>query len=1383
MPSIVSPLKKRSTVRRQQPENPACCPADLGVVSNCTAYESQSHRAQRRKELGDEFFTEMHAIPTSVALAKGKWLLKLPKQPASRLRKDTMSLDEQEQRLRKDAGDAYTSLLQAAAKTRIWETNDLVTQQDLEQCLQESFGFSDAEHSARKLQADVSASVLDIKAQLGAVITSVDGLQEPWPGARVYCAVQLVDLFEIDKKERLKPLAQPVLRSAQYLTPTLKASDTLAWRDRFEFSVANWVTGGLVIEVKVEELALDAGSGEASVAASASAAASSDSSREPSPTKGQGKQRGRKLRLPKWKKRAKARRISLLSSQGDKVLGRVSVACRDMTPGAVNLTLEFPVGGKDSDEQGTINLQLFVHPVAVREQVTAAARAQHRTAQHYLFRHECSVQCGESADRMWIISHGSKAYGLSQVLPAPALLLLSASADYLKISPIQTAVDSFCAVVELNEQEPISASVLLASLKPVAGMLMAGALLDDEDEVRLVAAVECAVSWGMVIVSKPFEDIESSSPAELAVLVELLLVCYSIRPWKQATLKKQSEEHCPLQEFEMPPVLTSAVSIIDKSIAAGTPVTYIVLKAQLLAEFGAEKFEEHRREVSSLLAQKIEDKPPDSQAPIFERLAELLDRSRQTEELTYNSVKAVLSREFGPSAFKANKKAISAALINEMNVRRQMSSAPDDDRSFKEDLFKALETYVAQRYQNMLKMAAPEQAFEGDSIVVMVKTTTHICRDMENVVKYLDFPFSQIPGLPRAFVMFASWYEKLYVSDLRELLHGWSKKPNLPTVVFELYFATRQLLGTLTKYMRSHELHELRIASFCQFFEPFVCRWIELSQEHGERWISNSLKLDKWEPLRAEDMYSTSVLDVFRALFEILEFWQKLDWPDEEASDELLFGKLAECVCHCVQFYVEQLKQSLDQNEFFAAPLPSVSQPSRKGPAPQPMYLPRPVCVGINNLNHAELQLRDVFAFMRVNDVAQSHEQRAEQFVGDKKGYFKPHSSLNRFGSTFAFLSESIRETLGVAARRLAVQSMLVIPTVISSQHPLDRAIVPLIGASEAADGYLYRNLQCLVDHLQYDYASHQMVMFIWREIVVEMRRFVIDNGPRPTHEYGMLTQVLERLYNFFHADGEGLEEEELETGGYTRLVEVLRAACMTTPDLIAHFFVEAASLHAHTFLGKRVRPSSSNDEGPRLSVVSGDGTQDDAAVMRALGSSRGALKVRLTRTSDALGVDVISATGLPACAGRFEVPTAFVKLKLQPHHVVNAPRFYTDSHKSSNPVFNKTYKFSGVTSLDGLVLQCVVAHKQTVKRKLVIGEVLIDLQGLFLIQAGNDVTLTMPLRSFDFTGYLADIQTLLVGRSKLDKEASVFASKRMLTAPLARLLARHQVSEKEIDV
>lgn len=171
--------------------------------------------------------------------------------------------------------------------------------------------------------------------------------------------------------------------------------------------------------------------------------------------------------------------------------------------------------------------------------------------------------------------------------------------------------------------------------------------------------------------------------------------------------------------------------------------------------------------------------------------------------------------------------------------------------------------------------------------------------------------------------------------------------------MFELFFATRHLAQELSKRLSNEAFTQLRLSQYTQWFEPFVVHWIALAKTNGCKWIQSSIDQDPFTPIHDSELYSNSVLDVFTALYEILDFWDKIQWPgrpsssvklllmshtDKEAAEEFLFDKLVDSVCTCVVYFTEQLLKIAQ--EF----LSSASGEFRVSTA---------FCVLLNNLDHA----------------------------------------------------------------------------------------------------------------------------------------------------------------------------------------------------------------------------------------------------------------------------------------------------------------------------------------------------------------------------------------------------------------------------------------------
>lgn len=160
--------------------------------------------------------------------------------------------------------------------------------------------------------------------------------------------------------------------------------------------------------------------------------------------------------------------------------------------------------------------------------------------------------------------------------------------------------------------------------------------------------------------------------------------------------------------------------------------------------------------------------------------------------------------------------------------------------------------------------------------------------------------------------------------------------------MFELYFVLRNLWNEVSEHIPPEKLSTLKLSDYLRWFEPFVLHWIFLSKKSSAMWISNSIEIDSWQPVREGDLYSTSVLDVFRALFEILDFWNKIQWPDRDTAEEHFFPPLAQCVCNCVKWYAENVRKKIELS------LESVDSDAD-------FYITDLICVGLNNLEEASM--------------------------------------------------------------------------------------------------------------------------------------------------------------------------------------------------------------------------------------------------------------------------------------------------------------------------------------------------------------------------------------------------------------------------------------------
>jgi hypothetical protein len=57
----------------------------------------------------------------------------------------------------------------------------------------------------------------------------------------------------------------------------------------------------------------------------------------------------------------------------------------------------------------------------------------------------------------------------------------------------------------------------------------------------------------------------------------------------------------------------------------------------------------------------------------------------------------------------------------------------------------------------------------------------------------------------------------------------------------------------------------------------FCDTWVRLAPQ-ATTLITNCVQLDDWKPVTKNKWFSSSVVDLFRVLYEILDLWDKIDW-------------------------------------------------------------------------------------------------------------------------------------------------------------------------------------------------------------------------------------------------------------------------------------------------------------------------------------------------------------------------------------------------------------------------------------------------------------------------------------------------------------------------
>ena len=95
-----------------------------------------------------------------------------------------------------------------------------------------------------------------------------------------------------------------------------------------------------------------------------------------------------------------------------------------------------------------------------------------------------------------------------------------------------------------------------------------------------------------------------------------------------------------------------------------------------------------------------------------------------------------------------------------------------------------------------------------------------------------------------------------------------------------------------------HSAAQIRLtdAALTTWFEPYVEAWLDETKLNSTTWVQNAIAIDTLVQSGGALIYSSSVVDVFRGLNDIVDVWKQLAWPGD-AVWSAGTGRLMGIVC------------------------------------------------------------------------------------------------------------------------------------------------------------------------------------------------------------------------------------------------------------------------------------------------------------------------------------------------------------------------------------------------------------------------------------------------------------------------------------------------------
>ncbi|GAA6019542.1 hypothetical protein JCM10207_003737 [Rhodosporidiobolus poonsookiae] len=120
--------------------------------------------------------------------------------------------------------------------------------------------------------------------------------------------------------------------------------------------------------------------------------------------------------------------------------------------------------------------------------------------------------------------------------------------------------------------------------------------------------------------------------------------------------------------------------------------------------------------------------------------------------------------------------------------------------------------------------------------------------------------------------------------------------------LLDLYHGVKELKAMHEAFCPEEPL----VIDFSAWFEPYVRRWLAMTDTQTSEWVNRAIGKDKFEPEETAT-HSSSIVDLIESCKAPVDFVLKLNWPNEYENAKFLTG-LSRTIAKSIEQYANQLE-------------------------------------------------------------------------------------------------------------------------------------------------------------------------------------------------------------------------------------------------------------------------------------------------------------------------------------------------------------------------------------------------------------------------------------------------------------------------------------------
>jgi BAI1-associated protein 3 len=451
-----------------------------------------------------------------------------------------------------------------------------------------------------------------------------------------------------------------------------------------------------------------------------------------------------------------------------------------------------------------------------------------------------------------------------------------------------------------------------------------------------------------------------------------------------------------------------------------------------------------------------------------------------------------------------------------------------------EEIKEACSEWYSQTLRRAMKEATHSNSANPNNRVISFLST------VQTVVVYMGLSRDTLQ--PIFHQLEINYYESVYMaieSKLADELNSIVAEGPIRDVHsgYILYLGLKEFQA-MSIHIEENKHAQLKLPGFHRHFKGMVKSWIDLASQRLKEGIVKAASKLAEETVTELSLFSANARDLIDLVAMICDFWKKLSWPDPLESYEFLMhlvGKLSNGVI----IFAEETCAQLVQKDFF-------------GQQPGIFTVTQKLCIALNDIEQVRRGMHELPEFVSLRRLKDELQDKGEA-LADEVENNTSNILTTMDNKIFAILTTVCTQI--IEKMRPDIKRGFKSVSEARKHDDFDSMTTPLMG-------YLHGNLQELRSNVFHS-VFLKFLSGLWPVIVERIEKYTSERHKDNIRSL-YFCNLLHVLYEFFHAEGEGLSNEDLETHQYKKLRDILMYRTMATEKLLQCYYQDLVAFQAN---------------------------------------------------------------------------------------------------------------------------------------------------------------------------------------------------------------------------